>query len=294
MAIQNINVGLVANDGTGDSIRDAFVKTNDNFIFLDTARLNIVTGNLTAQGNIKLDATADSYWTGTIYLNGVEIATVNNLFSGGTVSGATSFTSTAESTSTVTGAVTISGGLGVAKNAHFNDFFADTGTLTGAFSAASVSGVQGSFGAEVATGDLTTTGNNQTTGNLTAANVSSFKGSFTQISGILQTNAQPFVTSVGTLSSLIISGNLTVGNIVTSSWGNITAANATVAGLTTTANLRVRANAVIVGNVIAGNIVSNIGTFSNITVSSVPTNKSVTNKDYVNTTVVAFAIGLGS
>ena len=31
MAIQNINVGTIPNDGTGDPLRNAFIKTNDNF-----------------------------------------------------------------------------------------------------------------------------------------------------------------------------------------------------------------------------------------------------------------------
>ena len=31
MAKQTINVGTVANDGTGDNLRDSFIKTNDNF-----------------------------------------------------------------------------------------------------------------------------------------------------------------------------------------------------------------------------------------------------------------------
>ena len=34
MARQEINTGAVPNDGTGDSIREAFDKTNDNFIEL--------------------------------------------------------------------------------------------------------------------------------------------------------------------------------------------------------------------------------------------------------------------
>ena len=29
--LANINVGTAANDGTGDLLRDAFVKINDNF-----------------------------------------------------------------------------------------------------------------------------------------------------------------------------------------------------------------------------------------------------------------------
>ena len=31
MTQQIIDVGTVANDGTGDSLRTAFIKTNDNF-----------------------------------------------------------------------------------------------------------------------------------------------------------------------------------------------------------------------------------------------------------------------
>jgi hypothetical protein len=35
MAIQNINVGNAANDGTGDDLREAFIKINQNFQLLD-------------------------------------------------------------------------------------------------------------------------------------------------------------------------------------------------------------------------------------------------------------------
>ena len=31
MAIQTINIGTIANDGTGDDLRDAFIKVNNNF-----------------------------------------------------------------------------------------------------------------------------------------------------------------------------------------------------------------------------------------------------------------------
>lgn len=54
MAISDINIGQTPNDGTGDSIRDAFDKVNQNFTFLDESRQNLVTGNLTATGNISL------------------------------------------------------------------------------------------------------------------------------------------------------------------------------------------------------------------------------------------------
>lgn len=35
MAIQTINIGTIANDGTGDDLREAFVKVNNNFQELD-------------------------------------------------------------------------------------------------------------------------------------------------------------------------------------------------------------------------------------------------------------------
>jgi len=36
MAIQTINIGQNANDGTGDDLRTAFDKVNDNFDYLGT------------------------------------------------------------------------------------------------------------------------------------------------------------------------------------------------------------------------------------------------------------------
>lgn len=44
MAIQIINVGQVANDGTGDDLREAFVKINNNFEDLDTRFPTAATG----------------------------------------------------------------------------------------------------------------------------------------------------------------------------------------------------------------------------------------------------------
>ena len=35
MAIQTINIGTIANDGTGDDLREAFVKVNSNFTELN-------------------------------------------------------------------------------------------------------------------------------------------------------------------------------------------------------------------------------------------------------------------
>ena len=35
MALQSINIGTLANDGTGDDLREAFIKVNQNFDDLD-------------------------------------------------------------------------------------------------------------------------------------------------------------------------------------------------------------------------------------------------------------------
>lgn len=303
MAIQDINVGAVPNDGQGDSIRDAFIKTNDNFTFLDLARQNLTTGNLTATGNVSLRASQPSYWTGTYYLNGFEVATVGRLFSGGQVSDPTQFQSTAPSTSNVTGAVTIGGGLGVAGTAYLTNLYAKSITSETSITAAtlSVGGVV-TLSAGVSTGNVTTTGFLTTTGNITAGSISdisqkrvieSFYGSFNQITGTLQTASQPNVTGLGTLGALAVTGNITAANLVLN-WGQLTATQAMVSGNIRTSNLAVTSNATVTGNITSGNVRSGIGTFGNITVQSIPTTNSVTTKSYVTATVVGFAIGLGS
>ena len=51
MAIQTINIGTVANDGTGDDLREAFVKVNANFAELAARNPEQTTGaNLGASG----------------------------------------------------------------------------------------------------------------------------------------------------------------------------------------------------------------------------------------------------
>jgi hypothetical protein len=295
MAILDIGVGLAPNDGTGDSIRDSFVKTNSNFQFLDAARQNLTTGNLTATGNLALNATTPSYWTGTILLNGIEIATKGTTFSGGTVANPTVFQATTPATSNITGAVTIGGGLGVAGDTYLTGLRARSATVDLGFSAATITiGGIATFQSDTYTGKLITTGDHSATGNITAANVGAYQFTGTKVQGTVLTNAQPFITSLGTLQSLAVAGNITAANITLTGWGNIVAANATLSGKLITNSVAVLANATVTGNITAGNVIGGIGTFSNLTVTSVPTIQSVTTKQYVTATVVGFAIGLGS
>lgn len=63
-AIEYINVGTQPNDGTGDSLREAFVKCNNNFGSIDAALFNSDTVNLS---NLNL--------TGNLFLYNTENAT---------------------------------------------------------------------------------------------------------------------------------------------------------------------------------------------------------------------------
>jgi len=44
MALNTINVGYLANDGTGDDLREAFIKVNNNFDYLDNRIVSTTTG----------------------------------------------------------------------------------------------------------------------------------------------------------------------------------------------------------------------------------------------------------
>lgn len=60
-----VNVGTVANDGTGDSLRAAFVKINQNFSdFIEGT--GFATGNITLTGAIESQGniSTDSYFIG--------------------------------------------------------------------------------------------------------------------------------------------------------------------------------------------------------------------------------------
>ena len=64
MAKQGINIGTTANDGTGDTVRSAFDKSNDNFTELYTGAGGVVDGAVTtakiADSNVTTAKIADS------------------------------------------------------------------------------------------------------------------------------------------------------------------------------------------------------------------------------------------
>ena len=139
------------------------------------------------------------------------------------MSGITSITNTTPSTTTTTGSLLISGGLGVAGQVTAATVSASTlsGTLStiaqpnvtsvGTLTGLSVSGVSlvtnTTVSTTTTTGALRISGGVGVVGQLTALTISA-----TTLTGTLSTPAQPNVTSVGTLTSLNVSGIATVSN----------------------------------------------------------------------------------
>jgi len=152
---------LIVKGGTGVA---GNVHIAGNLVTANTGTVS--TGNITVRGfhvgNMNFSG-AD-----TIYINGSPVVTSAGAFNGGTVGLATTFQSATASTSKTTGAVIVTGGLGVSGNTFVSDIHA--------------------------------VGNN-----------AAFRGN---LIGTLKTNAQPSVTSVGTLTSLITSGIFTSGGNV--------------------------------------------------------------------------------
>jgi hypothetical protein len=152
---------LIVKGGTGVA---GNVHIAGNLVTANTGTVS--TGNITVRGF----HVGNMNFTGadTIYINGSPVVTSAGAFNGGTVGLATTFQSVTASTSKTTGAVIITGGMGVSGNTFVSDIHA--------------------------------VGNN-----------AAFRGN---LIGTLKTNAQPSVTSVGTLTGLTVSGQTTTGNII--------------------------------------------------------------------------------
>lgn len=142
-----------------------------------------VQGNLYVQSNVFVgnnanvaNLTVRGYHVGslnfagadTIYINGSPVQTAAQSFNGGTIGLATTFTDATQSISTSTGAVKITGGLGVLGNIWAGNIHV-----------------------------------NGTTGNIRG-----------NVQGNIFTESQPYITSVGSLTSLTMAGQINSQNIV--------------------------------------------------------------------------------
>jgi len=109
-------------------------------------------------------------------------------------------------------------------------------------------------------------------GNISGGNVSGTAGTFTNVIGTLQTAAQTNITSVGTLGSLAVTGNITSGNLSgTSIVGTLTtAAQTNITSVGTLGSLSVTGN-VSAGNLSGTNVTGTLATASQPNITSVGT-----------------------
>lgn len=93
MSMQIINVGQIENDGTGDDLREAFIKVNENFTEIYDKTSDIV-NNITITGNTGSVSLSDY---ANISVIGQESITTN--LSNGTITIVSSFNELADDTS---------------------------------------------------------------------------------------------------------------------------------------------------------------------------------------------------
>jgi len=84
MAQQSINIGTTANDGTGETVRSAFDKTNDNFteLYTDKTKFSAKQDIATTSGTINLDASSYSIFEITSALTGATTLNIQNIVKG--------------------------------------------------------------------------------------------------------------------------------------------------------------------------------------------------------------------
>jgi len=315
VAITTINTSLGnPNSGTGDSIYAAFNKVNNNTSNLATVVDNInATYANTAYGvfaNIavtnRVIGRLDAYTTagGGLYVDGSPVATAAASFTGGNVPSQANFQAATSSTSTTTGAVVITGGMGVGGNiyangsAYSNSVVITTGLYWSgngvAYATAYYSSGAGNITVTGTSLSLTPTGpGSASVGSSTAIPVITtdvygrvvYSGTAAVVApaGTLTgtTLASNVVasslTSVGTLTGLTTSGTVIAATVNAATIGN---AGATVTGSSFTASGTVIAatvNAATIGNsgaTLTGNIstaaqtnITSVGTLTGLTVS---------------------------
>jgi hypothetical protein len=216
------------------------VSGNANIGNIGTAGLITATGNLNA-GNIITGGIVSATGNGTF--GNVTATTFTGALSGAATTAGT-VTTNAQPNITSTGTLA---SLSVSGNANIGNIgTAGLITATGNLNAGNIitAGIMSSTG-NLTSGNIITGGLITATGNITGANINgTFYGAGTGLTGIpganvsgqvgnalvagtVYTNAQPNITSTGTLASLSVSGNANIGNIgtagIVSATGNITA-----------------------------------------------------------------------
>jgi hypothetical protein len=285
----NLNVGGVANTNSVTAVTTVSAGGNVTGGNINTAGLVSATGNVTG-GNISAPgriSAAGNVVTGAFFVG--DGGFISNI----TIASNVAVTQLANGTSnwTIRGAGgNITGDIAGAANVVI--ITTDSMTVTGSISATG----------NVTGGNITTVGVVSATGNIGGGNVNATIGNFNTVIGVANASnlttgtvpsdrltgiyainvsgysatvsaaAQPNITSVGTLTSLIASGNITGGNLITagsanvgtliasstaSVTGNVTGGNIITGGLVTAAgNVNTSGGILATGNVTGGNLLT--------------------------------------
>lgn len=263
-------------DGTGNLVWQDAASTNAIVAGTSNVRITSVNGPVTISSNanpnvIVVDGNVVNV-NGTLTIS--DTATTNALI----------VSSVVNSTSYTTGALTIAGGLGVAGNIFTDKNLTVAGnTFIGNTTIQGTAIVQGTseFQSIVTLQGVTDSTNSSTgvlvltTGGLgVAGNINSAQNvSGATLTGTLTTNAQTNITSVGILSSLVVTGNITAGNV---DGANLVSANYLTGTLTTAAQPNITSVGTLLNLTVDGNIgtsnlsvsgKANLGSVANITIS---------------------------
>jgi hypothetical protein len=269
------------------------VAGNTNVITVTSTGAN-VTGYLTSSGNITAtNASLGNAVTANFFIgSGANLTNIAGGNVSGTVANAT-YAVTAGTANSVSGS-NVSGAVSYATTANSVAGSNVSGAVSLATSATSANSVAGAnVSGEVANATYATSA-----GSATSATTA----------GTVTTNAQPNITSVGTLSSLAVTGNITSGNV--NATGNISATNFIgnlvgnisgnivvpgsntevlfnnngSAGTSNAFTFNQSSNVMTLnGNIIAGNIFANSGTINATTVTGTLTTNAQPNITSVGT-----------
>ena len=228
VAISTINTST-PNSGTGDTIYTAFTKVNNNTGNLAVA-LNLVQSNyanttLSKVANLSVtNQVLGSLYlnTGTIYVAGSPVTTSASTFTGGNVAGQANFQVATASTSSTTGGVVITGGLGVGGRINTAGIITTTNITDSAGSASGALVVSGGLGVGLNTqigeglyvGGAATIGTTLGVGGITSITNNT-------VSAGISSGALVVTGGVGIGGALNVGGNVILSNVTVS--GTLTA-----------------------------------------------------------------------
>jgi hypothetical protein len=201
--------GPVAGSNTQVIFNDAGnAGASANLTFNKATNLLSVTGNISATGNITGGNLSGTLVTGTLTTaaqpNITSVGTLSSLSVTGNITGGNLV-----ATGKVYASDIINGGTGIylapGPSGYIN-FFTSTGDRVTITDTGNISAVGNVIGAYII-------GNGSALSSITGANITGQVGN-ALVAGTVYTNAQPNITSVGTLTSLSVTGNLTAGNLI--------------------------------------------------------------------------------